>query len=99
MKGRLWSWMELVLALQMKDNQFGEPYTLGITKEWKFFFPRVEPLLIQLTLVTPGDSVIANSIPELLNIDSWYCRRGGKRSEEVGLLQNVHRNLVDWVAL
>ncbi|GJS25505.1 hypothetical protein Tco_0454137 [Tanacetum coccineum] len=29
--------------------------------------------------------------------DSWYCRRGGKRSEEVGMLQNVHRNLVDWV--
>ncbi|GJS38501.1 hypothetical protein Tco_0624704 [Tanacetum coccineum] len=27
MKGRLWSWMELVLALQMKDNQFGEPHT------------------------------------------------------------------------
>ncbi|GJX84934.1 hypothetical protein Tco_0335708 [Tanacetum coccineum] len=23
---------------------------------------------------------------------------GGKRSEEVGMLQNVHRNLVDWVA-
>ncbi|GJZ41972.1 hypothetical protein Tco_0588858 [Tanacetum coccineum] len=58
-------------------------------------FSEVKPLLIQLTLVTPGDSVIANSIPELLNIDSWYCRRGGKRSEEVGLLQNVHRNLVD----
>ncbi|GJV31692.1 hypothetical protein Tco_1392092 [Tanacetum coccineum] len=58
-------------------------------------FSEVEPLLIQLILVTPGDSVIANSIPELLNIDNWYCRRGGKRSEEVGLLQNVHRNLVD----
>ncbi|GKF19173.1 hypothetical protein Tco_0067811 [Tanacetum coccineum] len=27
MKGRLWSWMELVLALQMKDNQFGKPHT------------------------------------------------------------------------
>ncbi|GJQ92887.1 hypothetical protein Tco_0004026 [Tanacetum coccineum] len=52
-------------------------------------FSEVKPLLIQLTLVTPGDSVIANSIPELLNIDSWYCRRGGKRSEEVGLLQNI----------
>ncbi|GKE11449.1 hypothetical protein Tco_1415000, partial [Tanacetum coccineum] len=59
----------------------------------------VEPLLIQLTLVTPVGSVIANSIPELLNKDSWYYRRGGKRSEEVGMLQNVHRNLVDWVAL
>ncbi|GKE22064.1 hypothetical protein Tco_1433576, partial [Tanacetum coccineum] len=62
-------------------------------------FSEVERLLIQLTLVTPDDSVIANSIPELLNIDSWYCQRGGKRSKEVGLLQNVHRNLVDWVAL
>ncbi|GKA00606.1 hypothetical protein Tco_0673156, partial [Tanacetum coccineum] len=62
-------------------------------------FSEVEPLLIQLTLVTPGDSVIANSIPGLLNIDSWYCRRGGKRSKDVGLLQNVHCNLVDWVAL
>ncbi|GJR05922.1 hypothetical protein Tco_0528906 [Tanacetum coccineum] len=46
----------------------------------------VEPLLIQLTLVTPVGSVIANSILELLNIDSWYCRRGGKHSEEVGML-------------
>ncbi|GJS86943.1 hypothetical protein Tco_0769579 [Tanacetum coccineum] len=27
MKGRLWSWMELVLALQVKDNQFSEPHT------------------------------------------------------------------------
>ncbi|GJW68027.1 hypothetical protein Tco_0122451 [Tanacetum coccineum] len=62
-------------------------------------FSEVEPLLIQLTLVTPVGSVIANSIPELLNIDSLYCRRGGKRSEKVGMLQNVHRNLVDWVAL
>ncbi|GJW42186.1 hypothetical protein Tco_0070985 [Tanacetum coccineum] len=62
-------------------------------------FSKVEPLLIQLTLVTPVGSVIANSIPELLNIDSWYCRRGGKRSEEVGMLQNVYHNLVDWVAL
>ncbi|GJW35602.1 hypothetical protein Tco_0058522 [Tanacetum coccineum] len=26
-KGRLWSWMELVLALQVKDNQFSEPHT------------------------------------------------------------------------
>ncbi|GKC57314.1 hypothetical protein Tco_1084912, partial [Tanacetum coccineum] len=59
----------------------------------------VEPLLIQLTLVTTVGSVIANSIPELLNIDSWYCRRGGKCSEEVSMLQNVHHNLVDWVAL
>ncbi|GJU01779.1 hypothetical protein Tco_1112117 [Tanacetum coccineum] len=62
-------------------------------------FSKVEPLLIQLTLVTPIGSVIANSILELLNIDSWYCRRGGKRSEEVGVFQNVHRNLVNWVAL
>ncbi|GJR65356.1 hypothetical protein Tco_0011421 [Tanacetum coccineum] len=71
MKGRPLVWMELMLALQMKDNY------------------EVEPLLIQLTLVTPVGSVIANSIPELLNIDSWYCRRGGKRSEEVGMLQNA----------
>ncbi|GJR94941.1 hypothetical protein Tco_0267115 [Tanacetum coccineum] len=27
MKGRLRSWMELVLALQVKDNQFSEPHT------------------------------------------------------------------------
>ncbi|GJU82773.1 hypothetical protein Tco_1285138 [Tanacetum coccineum] len=60
-------------------------------------FSEVKPLLIQLTLVTPVGSFIANSIPELLNIDSWYCRRGGKCSEEVGLLQNVHRNLCEWV--
>ncbi|GKB33859.1 hypothetical protein Tco_0873260 [Tanacetum coccineum] len=191
MKGRLRSWMELVLALQVKDNQFSEPHTwdhnesgfllslsvlcqiLFVFREgvdglseffphpfriidmssiddapknlqhwssWPFkprslsrkaqiddcrecplrlrgrkslvvvdwcdlesisecVFSKVEPLLIQLTLVTPVDSVIANSIPELLNIDSWYCRRGGKRSEEVAMFQNVHRNLVDWVAL
>ncbi|GJY52222.1 hypothetical protein Tco_0443069 [Tanacetum coccineum] len=133
MKGRLWSWMELVLALPMKDNQFGKPHTWDHNKSGflislsmlcqilfvfresmdglsEFFlhpfriidmssiddasknliyecvFSEVESLLIQLTLVTPVGSVIANSILELLNIDSWYCRRGGKCSEEVGML-------------
>ncbi|GJR43047.1 hypothetical protein Tco_1311150 [Tanacetum coccineum] len=98
MKGRLWSWMELVLALQITQTVDKVDKSILswrgrkslIVVDWcdlksisENVFSKVEPFLIQLTLVNPVGSVIANSIPELLNIDSGYCRRGGKCSEEV----------------
>ncbi|GKB60636.1 hypothetical protein Tco_0916822 [Tanacetum coccineum] len=141
MKGRLWSWMELVLALQVKDNQFSEPHTwdhnesgfllslsvlcqilfvfreaLGLSNpevfptvdkvdksilswrgrkslvvvDWRDLksisecvFSKVEPLLIQLTLVTPVGSVIANSSLKLL-IDSCIVEEADSNAFPIG---------------
>ncbi|GJU90564.1 hypothetical protein Tco_1302987 [Tanacetum coccineum] len=63
---------------------------------------RLNQCFILLTLVTRRRFVHRNSIPELLNIEEWFCEEASKESkgsEEVGIASNVHRILVDWVLL
>ncbi|GKG56385.1 hypothetical protein Tco_0579709, partial [Tanacetum coccineum] len=50
----------------------------------------IEPLFINLTAINPNLLVILHRVPELLNVDGRNTSRGRERSEEVGVMQDVH---------
>ncbi|GJV79408.1 hypothetical protein Tco_1515278 [Tanacetum coccineum] len=93
----------IVLALLGVYNQFSEPNTWDHSVA--FSFPWTRLMIAKnlqhwaIGLQSQKVFLVSNSIPETVELDSGIVEVGFKRSEEVGMFQNVHHNLVDWVAL
>nr|GFB97877.1 hypothetical protein [Tanacetum cinerariifolium] len=62
-------------------------------------FGEDKPLFIQLVPEAPSSLVILYRILECLDIDRWNGGGSCKGSKEVGVLQKIHRDLVDRDAL
>ena len=59
----------------------------------KSLFSDVHPVFIKLTFVCVSSPIVANGVPELLDVNGWESCRCSESSEECGVFKYIQSNL------